>query len=266
MRESDKLYCFFADPSGIDTVSGTIRLTGKDYNHIKNVLRLKEGEEVSIKALSSGSEAPDNKEYRCGIDKFLPEEESVLLKLRFIKEEEVELPVKIYLFQGIPKGDKLELVIQKAVELGAFEIVPVDMKRCVRRIEEKKREKFSGRYRLISEAAAKQAKRAIVPEVSDIMTVSRAISFCNEEKIDIRLLPYELCDHGTMERTREILKGIKRGQSIAVFIGPEGGFEEEEVLALKENGFEEITLGRRILRTETAGMTVISWLVFLLEA
>ena len=236
-----------------------IRITGSDYNHIKNVLRLKKGEEVSV--VLQG----EDKEYRCEIEDFDEKTETVRLNLLFVKEGNVELPGRIYLFQGMPKGDKLELIIQKAVELGAFEIIPVDMKRSVVKLDEKKREKRIERYNAISEAAAKQAKRRIVPEVKAVMSFEQALSYCDKMGIEKKLLPYELTDPSTMEKTREILSSIRPGEQIAVFIGPEGGFSEEEIALSEDNGFLQITLGRRILRTETAGMTVLSWLMYLLE-
>ena len=169
------------------------------------------------------------------------------------------------MFQGMPKGEKLEVVIQKAVELGAYEIIPVDMKRSVKKLDEKKRDKVIQRYNAISEAAAKQAKRRIIPKVSGVLSFAEAMRFCDGEGIGVRLVPYELCDTSTMGKTRELLSGIQPGASIAVLIGPEGGFGEEEIEQARAAGFSEITLGRRILRTETAGMTVLSWLIYLFE-
>ncbi len=251
------MYRFFADPAQIK--GALVTLTGGDYNHIRNVLRLREGEEVSVVT----GEA--DKEYRCAIGSFDDQGKIVNLILLFVKEENVELPCRIFLFQGLPKGDKLELIVQKAVELGAYEIVPVAMERSVVRLDEKKREKKRDRLNAVAEAAAKQAKRGIMPEVKPVMEYKEALRYCNEQNIDLRLLPYELCDPLSMEKTRELLYGIRPGESVAIFIGPEGGFTEEEASLAKSEGFFEITLGRRILRTETAGLTVLSWLVLLLE-
>ena len=251
------MYQFFTEPSNIE--ERLVRITGSDYNHIKNVLRLKKGEEVSV--VTRGGE----REYRCEIEGFDENTGTVRLSLLFIKEENVELPNRIYLFQGMPKGDKLELIVQKAVELGAFEIIPVDMKRSVVKLDEKKRVRRIERYNAISEAAAKQAKRRIIPEVRDIMSFAEALSYCDEKRIEKRLLPYELSDPSTMKYTRKILSAIRPGEQTAVFIGPEGGFSDEEAELAEKSGFLRITLGRRILRTETAGMTVLSWLMYLLE-
>ena len=200
------MYQFFVEPSQINISDKRVIITGPDVNHIRNVLRMKPGEELSVRG------GPDGREYRCGI---LSLGEEILCELRFIKEDNVELPARIYLFQGLPKGDKMELIVQKAVELGVHQVIPVAAARCV-------------------------------------------------VKLDGKLIPYELAED--MARTRRLLEGIGPGQSVAVFIGPEGGFEEAEIgLALAE-GVEPITLGKRILRTETAGLAVLSWMMYLLEA
>ena len=124
------MYQFFVKPEQIDVAGKSVIIRGNDVNHIKNVLRMRPGEEVAV------SNGIDGREYRCGI--LALEEDCVRLELRFIKEDGVELPAKIYLFQGLPKADKMELIIQKAVELGAFQVIPVAMKRCVVKLDEKK--------------------------------------------------------------------------------------------------------------------------------
>ncbi|MCM1088461.1 MAG: 16S rRNA (uracil(1498)-N(3))-methyltransferase [Muribaculaceae bacterium] len=245
------MYQFFVEPSQIQ---GTrVVITGSDVNHIKNVLRMKVGEELVI---SNGS---DGKEYRCGIEAFLDGE--VLCTLRFIKEDAVELPSKISLFQGLPKGDKMESIIQKAVELGVYEIIPVAAGRSVVRLDEKRAQSKLARWQEIARAAAKQSKRALIPEVKQIMKMEEAVVYA--ESMDVKLIPYELAED--MAQTRELISRIKPGESIAVFIGPEGGFEEKEVKAAIERGITPITMGRRILRTETAGPAVLAWLMYQLE-
>ncbi|MCM1143116.1 MAG: 16S rRNA (uracil(1498)-N(3))-methyltransferase [Blautia sp.] len=245
------MYQFFVEPSQIQ---GTrVVITGSDVNHIKNVLRMKVGEELAV---SNGS---DGKEYRCGIEAFLDGE--VLCTLRFIKEDAVELPSKISLFQGLPKGDKMELIIQKAVELGVYEIIPVVAGRSVVRLDEKRAQNKLARWQEIARAAAKQSKRALIPKVQQIMKMEEAVVYA--EAMDVKLIPYELAED--MAQTRELISRIKPGESIAVFIGPEGGFEEKEVKAAIERGITPITMGRRILRTETAGPAVLAWLMYHLE-
>lgn len=245
------MYQFFVEPSQIQ--GNRIVITGSDVNHIKNVLRMKVGDEIAV------SNGMDGKEYRCGIETFT--EDEIVCGLRFIKEDGVELPSKIYLFQGLPKADKMELIIQKAVELGAYEIIPVAAKRCVVRLDEKKAAGKISRWQGIAEAAAKQSKRAVIPKVHSVLSMKEAVAYAQD--MDVKLIPYELAED--MQHTKQLIEAVKPGQSVAVFIGPEGGFEENEILMAKEAGIEPVTLGRRILRTETAGFTVISWLMYQLE-
>ena len=185
--------------------------------------------------------------------------------LRFIKEEGLELASKIYLFQGLPKADKMELIIQKAVELGVYEIVPVACKRSVVKLDGKKAAGKVQRWQGIAEAAAKQSRRGIIPKVREVAGFGEALNYAGQ--LPVKLIPYELAgvEGETMEKTRAIMKNLKPGEDIAVFIGPEGGFEEKEVAGAMAAGALPITLGRRILRTETAGITVLSILMYHLE-
>lgn len=247
------MYRFFVEPNEINLTDKRVIITGSDVNHIKNVLRMKAGEELNV------SNGQDGREYRCGIVSV--EEERIVCELRFVKEENVELPARVYLFQGLPKADKMELIIQKAVELGVYEIIPVAARRCVVKLEDKKAAAKLARWQGIAEAAAKQSKRAVIPRIHEIMSFREAVELAAD--MDVRLIPYELAEG--MERTRELIDGLHPGQRIAVFIGPEGGFEEAEIAAAGEKGIEPVTLGRRILRTETAGMTVLSWIMYRLE-
>ena len=243
---------FFVEPHQIDEEAHQIHITGSDVNHISNVLRMKSGEELWI---SDGSKY----EYRCTIESFEPDE--VLLHIVYSQEPEYELSCQIYLFQGLPKADKMELIIQKAVELGAYEIIPVETKRCVVKLDGKKSAKKTARWQQIAESAAKQSKRMLIPNVHEVLTFREALKYA--ESMDVRLVPYELARG--MQETKEILAGIEPGQSVGIFIGPEGGFEEKEIEAAIEGGAKPITLGRRILRTETAGLAILSVLMFQLE-
>ena len=175
--------------------------------------------------------------------------------------ESTELPCRIYLFQGLPKNDKMEWIIQKTVELGVYEVIPVAMKNCVVKLDDKKAKSKVTRWQAIAESAAKQSKRMLIPEIHEVMTYKQALEFAKQ--LDVKLIPYELAKG--MKETREILSEIKPGQSVGIFIGPEGGFEEEEVAKALEAGAHAITLGRRILRTETAGLAILSVLMFQLE-
>ena len=214
---------------------------------------MKPGEEIAV------SNGIDGREYRCGIEEFV--EDTVVCTLRFIKEDGVELPSRIYLFQALPKADKMELIVQKAVELGVYEIIPVAAKRCVVKLDEKKAANKVNRWQGIAEAAAKQSKRGVIPEVHMPVSFQEAVDLAGS--MDVRLIPYELAED--MTHTRALIETIKPGQSIAVFIGPEGGFEESEIQTALSAGIEPLTLGKRILRTETAGFTVLSWLMYHLE-
>ena len=245
------MYQFFVEPEQI--AGKEVTIIGNDVNHIKNVLRMKLGEEVAV------SNGIDGKEYRCGIVELL--EDKVKLELRFVKQEGVELSSKVYLFQGLPKADKMELIVQKAVELGVYQIIPVAAKRSVVKLDDKKAKSKVLRWNSIAEAAAKQSKRKIIPTVEPLMTMLEAVSYA--KSMEIKMIPYELAED--MSRTKQLISAINPGQQIAVFIGPEGGFDEKEVRDAKKAGIEPITLGKRILRTETAGLTILAWLMYQLE-
>lgn len=244
------MYHFFAQHENIhDTY---IELTGTDVNHIKNVLRFKEGDELLI---SSG----DNIDYSCHIQKL--GEDKIIAVIDSKDEVGKELPSKVYLFQGLPKGDKMEFIIQKMTELGVHSIIPVAMKRSVVKLDSKKADSKVKRWNAIAESAAKQSKRSIIPEVTKVMTFREALKTASD--IDVKLLPYECADG--MEKTKNIIEDLQGGTSVAIFIGPEGGFDIEELELAKECGWEVITLGKRILRTETAGMMLMSVLMYHFE-
>lgn len=244
------MHHFFADPSQI--ADGVVTITGTDVNHMKNVLRMKPGEKAEI---SDG----DGLRYLCILEAF--SEEGATLRIEDAFADAVELPSKIYLFQGLPKSDKMELIIQKAVELGAYEVIPVVTKRAVVKLDEKKAAKKVQRWNAISEGAAKQSGRSIVPNVHEVMTYNEALQYAQE--MEIRMIPYEKAKG--MEATKQVVESVKAGQSVAIFIGPEGGFEESEIEQAQENGVLPISLGKRILRTETAGLAVLSVLMYHLE-
>ena len=241
---------FFVTPDQVG--EDKIRIQGSDVNHMKNVLRMRPGEEVMV---SDGN----NRQYRCRVEDY-PEGEAVLAILE-AGLVDTELPSRIYLFQGLPKQEKMELIVQKAVELGVCQVIPVQTRRCVVKLDAKKAAKKVQRWQQIAESAAKQAGRGYIPAVSEVMTFQEALAF--SEALDIRLIPYELADG--MEGTRKILDGIRPGQSVGIFIGPEGGFEKEEVGRAVEAGAMPITLGKRILRTETAPLAVLAMLGYCLE-
>lgn len=242
---------FFVDDPGAFSDRSVV-ITGEDVNHVKNVLRLKENDELIV---SDGR----GRDYHCRISGITNEE--VVADICDICDNFSELSTEITLFQGFPKGDKMELIIQKTVELGVTRIVPVMTKRTVVKLDDKKAKKKTERYNMIAESAAKQSGRGMIPEVTMPVSFAEAVSMA--EKLDMNIIPYEEAEG--VEYSRNIIKNIKGKKSLGVFIGPEGGFAREEVEKALDAGASAITLGHRILRTETAGMTVISIIMFELE-
>lgn len=243
------MYHFFVSEEQISGENAYIE--GSDVNHIANVLRMKPGEELLISVKGDW-------DYLCKIVDI--ETDRVNLKVLESMEQR-ELPVNITLLQGIPKSDKLEMIIQKAVELGVSEIIPVKTKRVVVKIDEKKVDTKVNRWNAIAESAAKQSKRSIIPKVYEPMSIDNALEIVKD--FGVKLIPYENADG--IDKTRKILDNMDKTKNIAVFIGPEGGFEESEVERIKNSGFEVITLGKRILRTETAGLALLSNIMIRLE-
>jgi 16S rRNA (uracil1498-N3)-methyltransferase len=244
------MYKFFVNKNQIDEVNNIIKIIGEDVNHIKNVLRL-EKEQIII---SDGQ----GTEYCCIIKSL--NKDCIETTIVSTQLSENELKNKIYLFQGIPKGDKMELIISKTIELGVYTIIPVSMKRCVAKIDEKKQKKKLLRWNKIAESAAKQSKRGIIPEVREQLTFDEALLYA--KNLDKIIVPYENSEG--IDKSRQIISTLKDYSSIGVFIGPEGGFSDVEVNKLKHNS-EILTLGKRTLRTETAGLATISIIMFNLE-
>lgn len=242
---------FFVDDPGAFSDRSVV-ITGEDVNHVKNVLRLKENDELIV---SDGR----GRDYHCRISGITNEE--VVADICDICDNFSELSTEITLFQGFPKGDKMELIIQKTVELGVTRIVPVMTKRIVVKLDDKKAKKKTERYNMIAESAAKQSGRGMIPEVTMPVSFAEAVSMA--EKLDMNIIPYEEAEG--VEYSRNIIKNIKGKKSLGIFIGPEGGFAREEVEKALDAGASAITLGHRILRTETAGMAVISIIMFELE-
>ena len=243
------MYNFFVDKSKI--TSGIARIDGADYNHIKNVLRMKLGEQflISCEGVSS----------LCTIKEFL--DGCCLAEITKDNFQDTSLPIKITLFQGLPKSDKLELIIQKAVELGVSEISPVAMERSVVKLDQNKKDSKTARWQAIAESAAKQSKLCFIPKVNSPVRLSDVISGLSE--FDLILVPYE--SQNGMKETLEALSTIKSGQKVGIVIGPEGGFSQKEIDLLKNSGAKIISLGKRILRTETAAITALSMLMLYSE-
>jgi len=235
------MFNFFVDNSARQ--DDQFRITGQDYNHIRNVLRMQPDDTFLV---SCGGTS-----CLCRLDQF--EDDAVIAQIVEEDYQNTELPVQFYLFQGLPKGDKLELIIQKAVELGAAGIIPVEMNRCVMKVDEKKKKAKQARWQAIAESAAKQSKRNVIPEVSDVLTYKQAMAKIDE--MDLFLVPYE--NERGMAATREALLQIKPGMSVGILVGPEGGFDPQEIAQAREKGAAIISLGKRILRAETAAVTAI---------
>lgn len=228
-----------------------ITITGSDVNHMKNVLRMKPGEIVRISSTAGH-------DYKCGVLELT--DTFVQLDILDAGVAGTELANKIFLFQAIPKGDRMEYIIQKAVELGVYEIIPVSMKYCVVKLNQSKAQAKTKRWQAIAESAAKQSKRSRIPSVHPVMDFGQAAAYAME--CECRLVPYE--NECGMQPTRKALQSVKAGESISVMIGPEGGFASEEIDALREH-MQVISLGKRILRTDTAAVTMLSALMLHLE-
>ena len=244
------MYQFFIEDE--NAAEDFVTIEGSDVNHIKNVLRMKPGEKIRVCTRNGQN-------YFCSISDIT--ESFVRADILEKEAESTELPCRIYLFQGLPKQDKMELIVQKSVELGAYQVIPVATKRAVVKLDAKKAKKKVERWQQIAVSAAKQAGRGIIPEVGEVCTYAQALK--QAEELDVVLIPYELAKG--MEETKQIIAEIRPGQSVGIFIGPEGGFEEEEVALAMKTGANPVTLGKRILRTETAGLTMLSVLMFHLE-
>ena len=230
-----------------EAISGEeIHITGEDAKHIKTVLRSKVGEELTV---SDGA----GWDYSCVIAAF--EGKEILCKITGRAKSLSEPKTKITLFQGLPKGDKMELIIQKCVELGVSEIVPVMTKRTVVKLD-KKEEKKIERWQKIAEAAAKQSGRGIIPQIGNVLSFPAAVQ--KASAAGHGLIPYEL----EQEKGIRDFVGQFQGDTLSIFIGPEGGFDEDEVKMAAEAGIMPVTLGKRILRTETAGMAAAAILLY----
>lgn len=234
-----------------------IKIQGQDVNHIKNVLRKKVGDEIII--------CNSDKEYTylCDITKI--EKESIECKIvRGL--EDFKSNIKVTIMQGLPKKDKMDLVIQKSVELGCYDIQPVDMERCIVKYDEKDKKKKIERWQKVSEVAAKQCDRNFIPKVNNIMKLKNICNLLSE--YDIVILAYEKEEKIKLKEALKMIKE-KYGENeikIAVIVGPEGGISLKEVEMIKENdNVVTVTLGKRILRTETVALNILSIIMYELD-
>ena len=222
-----------------------IIIDSEDVTHISRVLRLEKGDNVTV----CDGQGTD---YDAQIDTIEPKK--ILLNIVSRQKSETEPNIKVTLFQALPKASKMEYIIQKTTELGISEIVPVKLSRCVVKIDNKKDEKKKiDRWQKIAESAAKQSGRGIVPTVSEFMTINEVIE--KSKEFDLFFVPYECEEQKTL---KEILTSKSDVKSVGFVIGPEGGFDLSETEKLHSSGIDTVTLGKRILRTETAGEAVLA--------
>lgn len=236
------MHNFFVDES--QKQNNRYLIKGADYNHIINVLRMDIGDSFLV--------SYDGKSDLCKIEAF--DAETVTALITEENYQNTELPLNIYLFQGLPKGDKMEFIIQKSVELGVFAVVPTEMNRCVVKLDEKKKKSKVARWQAIAESAAKQSKRNYIPKVFDVLSYKQALKMA--EELDLLIVPYE--NEDGMAATKQVFENLKDCKSVGILIGSEGGFDESEINIAKEIGGKVISLGKRILRTETAAITSVA--------
>ena len=236
------MFNFFVDDNSL--MENGYEIIGSDYNHIKNVLRMKKGEQLLVSC--------NGQSDLCFIEDI--DEEKITVSILTKNYKNCELPVEIYLFQGLPKSDKMELIIQKTVELGVTKIFPVEMKRCVVKLDDKKKNSKISRWQSIAESAAKQSKRNIIPKICNVLSFADMLNVAKD--LDLFIVPYESKEG--MKSTEKTFNKIKSGMKIGILIGSEGGFDENEITKVSDMGAEIISLGNRILRTETAAITTVS--------
>ena len=232
-----------------------IKILGDDVNHIKNVLRLSIGDEIKI------CNTENSTNYICSIQE--AQKDFILCTIIKKVENEAESNVDITVFQGLPKADKMELIIQKSTELGVNKFVPVALKRCIVKLDGKDKQKKIERWQKISEVAAKQCGRDLIPEIDSVRTIEEIKETIKE--YDLFLVAYEQENKLSLKKVLKELKPKQDKIKIAFLIGPEGGLEENEAKQMKDNGAKVISLGKRILRTETVALSMTSIIMYELE-
>ena len=233
---------FFVEPEQVK--EDEIEILGEDVRHISKVLRLHIGEEILI---CDGQ----GYDYQCIINTI--EKDYILVQIKRKILSETEPICKVTLFQGLPKADKFELIIQKCTELGILDIYPTLTERVVVKIKDAKKEKDKiNRWQKIAKEASKQSNRSIVPTIHDFISFTDILSKLKD--FDIILIPYEKQRDTYIQ---DVLADFSHAKHIGIIIGPEGGFEEKEVQMAMDQGIKPITLGPRILRTETAGLITL---------
>ena len=230
-----------------------VDIVGEDVNHISNVLRMKGGDEFQV----CNSDTTEN--YNVEIKSF--EKEKIICSIINKMKSEAESDINLKIFQGIPKSDKMELIIQKSTELGIKELIPVDMERCVSKISGKDEKKKIDRWQKISEVAAKQSGRDMIPKIHNVIKINDIVKVISD--FDMMIVPYEKAEGDSFKDAIEEIKEYDKSNiNIGIVIGPEGGFEPSEIEQLKEAGAKIVTLGKRILRTETVALAMSSVIMY----
>ena len=252
-----KMPKFFVNKKQVE--NETINIIGGDVNHIKNVLRKKEKEKIEICIIGNEEKGIDTISQ---IEKI--EENCIKCRILEYKVSETEGKIQVTIFQGLPKSDKMELVIQKSVELGVYEIYPTEMKRCIVKLKEQEANKKIARWQKISEVAAKQSGRNIIPQIKEKVNIKQV---CNLVKdYDKLIVAYEEEKENSLKSELKSIKSKdKENIKIAILVGPEGGIDLEEIEELSKAGAVVVTLGKRILRTETVALNVLSNIMYELE-
>ncbi len=252
---------FFLSGDKIDTAAGCVCITGDDAHHIGYALRMAVGDPLTV---ATG----DGTEYLCTITEIRPDR--VTLRIDSARANDTELPVEVHLYQSVPKGDKMEYIVQKAVELGATSVTPVMSTRCIVRLDAKNAETKRVRWQRIAEEAAKQCGRGRIPEVRQAISFGDAIRAAGA--YDMALFCYE--GEGTVSLKELLVSAMEKTKksaptgghrSFAVFIGPEGGYDPAEARAAEDAGMCMTNLGKRILRCETASGLVLASMVYAFE-
>ena len=252
-----KMPKFFVNKKQVE--NETINIIGGDINHIKNVLRKKEKEKIEICIIGNEEKGIDTISE---IEKI--EENCIKCRILEYKVSETEGKIQVTIFQGLPKSDKMELVIQKSVELGVYEIYPTEMKRCIVKLKEQEANKKIARWQKISEVAAKQSGRNIIPQIKEKVNIKQV---CNLVKdYDKLIVAYEEEKENSLKSELKSIKSKdKENIKIAILVGPEGGIDLAEIEELRKAGAVIVTLGKRILRTETVALNVLSNIMYELE-
>lgn len=236
-------------------INNQIIILGEDVKHISNVLRKQIGEELEICNIDT------SENYLVEIENILKTGIQTIIKQK--NQSVAESEIHIHIFQGLPKSDKMELIIQKATELGVKEITPIEMERSIVKLDEKDKNKKADRWQKIAEVAAKQSGRDIIPKINKIEKIKNIYE--TFKKYDIVIVAYENEKHTTLKQVLINAKQDNKYKKIAIIIGPEGGIEPMEVEQMKQNNAKIITLGNRILRTETVALSMISMIMYEFE-